>query len=51
MHAEIVEALLTERVREARANAAAAWRYRRVRGPRRLLRNPRPRLAWATGTV
>jgi hypothetical protein len=47
MHPEIVQALMTERVREAHA-AAAVRRERRVFRPRLLSRNPRPRTTWAT---
>jgi hypothetical protein len=50
MHPEITRALMTERVREAQV-AAAAVRLRRVRRPRLLPRNPRPRAAWTTRTV
>jgi hypothetical protein len=51
MHPEITRALMTERVREAHATAAAASRFRRVRRPWQLPRNPRPRTAWTTRAV
>ena len=48
MHPEILQALMTERVREAHATAAAVQRERRVRRPRLLSRGPRPRPTWTT---